>query len=102
MNGYYVKLCMVCFHMLCSLLNVLVRHLWLKFLNSTLLSSVLEINWKIKMGEKLGDRLGDIKGRESVRFRTESGIVFGSDTQTQPMPQFCWTPGNEAIKSLLL
>ena len=31
-----VKLDMVCFHMFCSLLNVLVYHLWVQFSKSTL------------------------------------------------------------------
>ena len=32
-----VKLCMVCFYVLCSLLNVLAHHLWVQFSKSTLL-----------------------------------------------------------------
>ena len=31
-----VKLCMVCFHMLCSLLNLQAHHLWVQFSKSTL------------------------------------------------------------------
>ena len=34
---------MVCFHMLCSLLNVLAHHLWVQFSKSTLFLAVIKL-----------------------------------------------------------